>query len=113
MIARNSKPIPKRRAKPRRGPMRDPAYRAWLHSKPCACGCGRMPCHAAHTQNGGMRMKGPDSSCVPLYPACHTGGPLSYDFGRRAFEARHGVDMRAIAARYYAEYLAERGVEVV
>lgn len=96
-------PIPKRRSKPRRGPLRDKRYMAWLHDKPCACGCNRTPCDPAHTVNNGMRSKGPDSSCVPLFRICHE----SYDKDRKGFERRTGRDMKVSAARWYARYQEE------
>jgi hypothetical protein len=98
-----TRPIPRKRARPRRGPLRDSLYLKWLRSKPCACGCGRTPCQAAHTGNGGMRMKGPDSGCVPLYWRCHR----IYDGGRQRFEQERGVNMRQMATAYYAQYLGE------
>lgn len=103
-LKRSTKPIPKRRAKPRRGPLRCPAYRAWLRDKFCGCGCGRTPCHAAHTQNNGTGSKGPDSGCGPLFWRCHR----EYDAGRKDFEAKYGVDMKNVAARYWICFQVER-----
>jgi hypothetical protein len=106
-------PIPKRRAKPRRGPLRSPKYRKWLTHERCAVAqsilSGRL-CDVgfsdpAHTQNNGMRSKGPDSSCGPL---CHL-HHLLYDKNRGVFEEVFGLDMKAIAAEHYARYLAETG----
>lgn len=114
MIARNTKlkpqtkPIPRRRKKPRRGPMRSPEYRAWIRSQSCVCWprfiCTPWAvCEAAHTENNGMRSKGPDSSCAPLCPKHHR----EYDSGRKAFELKYRVDMKAEAAKHYAQYLVE------
>ncbi len=107
-----NKPIPSKRAKPRRGPMRDPKYRRWLRNELCVVGmaCGSETCSsfirqfdAAHTQNNGMRSKGPDSSCAPLCRKHHA----EYDAGRAAFENKYGVDMKAIAAEHYKRFQSE------
>lgn len=66
-------------------------------------------CDACHTENGGMRMKGPDSSCAPLCREHHD----QYDgraklpngkVGRVEFERYYGVDMRAMAAAWWDLY---------
>src|SRR5690242_14177889 len=111
-IARSTKPIPRRRATLRRGPMRCPEYRAWLREEGFCAVCwpkhsprtGSMlkpcidTCDPCHTENGGMRMKGPDSGCAPLCRVHHD----QYDgraklpngeVGRAAFEAYYGVKM--------------------
>jgi hypothetical protein len=110
------RPIPKVRKKPRKGPLRDPKYLAWCRAWWCAIYSSnpmallhdcRLPLDAAHTQNNGMRSKGPDSSCVPLCRKHHH----EYDDGRAAFEKKYGVDMKALAAEHYARYLTESGVQ--
>ncbi len=110
-LASAPKRIPCKRAKPRKGPMRDPKYRRWLHGEPCAVrwflGMA-SPCSggsdAAHTKNNGMRSKGPDSSCVPLCRKHHS----EYDADRAAFEKTYGVNMREIAAEHHACYIKEK-----
>jgi hypothetical protein len=98
------KPIPRKRAKPRRGPMRDPAYLAFLREHGICAAllwyCDGL-CDPAHTENNGMRSKGPDSSCVPLCRTHH----MEYDAGRKAFELKYGLDMRALAKWWYAKYV--------
>ena len=108
-----------KRAMPRRGanpkkPLRDTAYRKWLRTQPCIVvthsinfACSPFPPgnDAAHTQNNGMRSKGPDSSCVPLCRKHHT----EYDAGRAAFEKKYGANMRQLAAEHYARYQMECG----
>jgi hypothetical protein len=98
-------PIPRKRVKPRRGPLRDPQYRELLRGKRCAC-CQRFgtrwnPVDLAHTENNGMRSKGPDSSCAPLCRMCHN----EYDSGREEFERRTGLDMRRIAREHWDSYV--------
>jgi hypothetical protein len=108
------KRIPSKRSKPRRGPMRSKPYRDWCNRQWCAVSntvpgvwlewFGRYSIiDAAHTQNNGMGSKGPDSSCVPLERALH----IEYDRDRQAFEEKHKVDMKKIAAEHYERFLAE------
>jgi hypothetical protein len=95
--------VRKRRSKPRRGPLRDAAYRKYVKSEPCAV-CYRLPSDPAHTENNGMSSKGPDSSCAPLCRLHHR----EYDAGRVAFEAKYNVDMKAVARRHWERYQRER-----
>jgi hypothetical protein len=113
-------PVKKRRAKPRRGPLRDKIYRRWVSGQFCAVsanydwekrepgdmcsGSGNTPKDPAHTENNGMGSKGPDSSCAPLCRKHHR----EYDAGRAAFEQKYGVDMKAIAAQLWARYQQEK-----
>ncbi len=124
-------PIKRRRSKPRRGPLRDPKYRAWLTSLCChvcwliwrhglsACGDPddemrsveqrvvhrhqNYPTDPAHTKNNGTSSKGPDSTCAPLCRVHHD----EYDAGRKDFEKKYSVDMRAVAASYWKRYQEE------
>ncbi len=97
-LKRSTKPIPKRRANPRRGPLRCPAYRAWLRTLGCMMlGCGAQFADAAHTLNNGMHSKGPDSSCVPLCRKHHR----EYDTGRMAFERKYTINMPATAGIFW------------
>jgi hypothetical protein len=128
------KPLNKKHAETRQGPLRDEGYRAWVIRFPCQI-CNRLAAkeskmgavsiagqadalalvnvpgpyfnagteswtEAAHTENNGMSSKGPDSSCVPLCRKHHA----QYDAGRKAFEQKYGVDMKAIADELYALY---------
>ncbi len=115
-LKRSMKPIPERRAKLRRGPMRCPEYRAWLrHQHCCVClGIARTdatkvdfykctPVDPAHTQNNGMRSKGPDASCAPLCRVHHD----EYDAGRNVFEQKYRINMKLEAAVHWATYLLE------
>jgi hypothetical protein len=108
--------IPSKRAKPRRGPMRDPEYRMWLRMQVCVA--PENPEYPqlysakhllavldpAHTQNNGIRSKGPDSSCVPLCRNHHE----EYDKNRKAFEKKYGVSMAELAREHYARFLKEK-----
>ena len=113
-LARSTKPIPRKRAQPRRGPLRCPEYRAWLRENMwCVIGVieGSEGCRpqlgeldAAHTENNGMRSKGPDSSCAPLCRKHHR----EYDAGRADFERIHKIDMQAIAAGFWLLWQKEK-----
>lgn len=126
--------IPAKRSKPRRGPLRSPKYRAWIREygkcPACLveleraqasgrCGLRETPysyraafrggfCDPAHTENGGMGMKGPDSSCTPLCRGFDTPNHhREYDAGRDRFEAKYGLNMAAAAAAYWKEFQGE------
>lgn len=114
LAARTTRPNV-RRSQPRRGPMRDAEYCGWLRERKCVACFTRVGIlerrdwlyrihDAAHTANNGMRSKGPDSSCAPLCRAHHR----EYDAGRKAFEAKYGVDMQAEAVAHYALYLIDK-----
>ena len=106
--------LPKRRKKPRRGPMRCKAYMDWLTKGYCAIYASNprailldceLPLDSAHTQNNGMSSKGPDSSCAPLCRRHHR----EYDAGRKSFEAKYSVDMSALAAAHWKRFCEETG----
>ena len=110
-LKRRTVPMKAKRSQPRRGPMRDRGYMAWLKERWCvSCWRNGGPLnghHAfsgvidpAHTENNGMRSKGPDSSCAPLCRVHHR----EYDSGRAAFEAKYGIDMKNEAAAHWAAY---------
>ncbi len=122
-IMRNG--IPVRRSTPRRTEQdRDPKYLAYLREFGLCDACPSytieealqrhyLECDPCHTENGGMRMKGPDSGCAPLCRTHHD----QYDgraklpngeVGKRAFEAHYGLDMRDVAAKWYKLYLETR-----
>ena len=120
----------RRRSKPRRGPAgipadewRNPAYRMFLREEGRCVVCqayfgGRVPtgeCDPAHTENGGMRRTGPDSSCAPLCRRHHDEfdgkaplpNRLNGEPRRRnheAFEEFYGVNMKAEAARWWKAF---------
>lgn len=118
-------PIPRKRAKPRRtNQSRDPGYLAYLREFGLCAACTsctigellsrhHLFCDPCHTKNGGMSMKGPDSGCAPLCRVHHD----QYDgraklpngeVGKVAFEAYYGLDMKAVAAKWYKMYLEQK-----
>jgi hypothetical protein len=99
-----------RQARQREGA--DPAYLAWVRSLPCAVpGCrSAPPQHAHHVRvatGGGTGMKPPDRWATPLCGEHHAEG---HKIGWRTFEARHGVDLRALSDQLYAVPPAQRGL---
>jgi len=58
-------------------------------------------CDPAHVLNNGMRSKGSDASCVPLCRQHHR----EFDSGKKAFQAKYGINMATQAAVWYAAYL--------
>ena len=67
--------------------------------------CDEWLSDPSHTVNNGMSSKGPDSSCVPLCRKHHR----EYDAGRKAFEAKYAVDMKALAAEHWKRFCEETG----
>lgn len=99
-ILRSAPPRKRRRGGPRRGTSIDKGYVRFIHEK-CGCAiCGKPYPDGAHTQNGGMRIKGPDSSRAPLCRVHHQ----QYDAGRARFEAAHNINMQWVAAATFARY---------
>ena len=94
------------RAKDRRGPARDPAYRAWIRTHPCSA-CGTIQSiECAHTgRDGGMAQKASDFSSIPLCSWCHTLGPYAYHrVGRAAFERRNRIDCAQLSKTLAAQW---------
>lgn len=101
-------PAKAKRATPRRGPERNPAYLAWIRTLPC-CACGvEGRSEAAHVgADGGVSMKASDLSCIPLCADCHTQRADSYHRiagGRRGFERRYRLKLAALVRRLNAEW---------
>jgi hypothetical protein len=106
-IARRKR-IPCKRAKPRRGPLRDPGYLDFLR-KECATVValgftGRHTvgrCDAAHGPANGRGSKGPDNEALPLTREQHE---EQTKIGHAAFAAKYGFDWRHEAAAHYKAY---------
>jgi hypothetical protein len=127
-IAMSRKRIPRRRRKPRRGPLRCQPYKDWLKlegkCRACQITCARLSkqpvtwslwyyraafqaghCDPAHTRNNGMRSKGPDSSCAPLCRGFESPNHHDeYDAGRKAFVAKYGYDPEDEAAAHWTAW---------
>ena len=103
-----------KRKEPRRGPMRDPAFLAYLRTQPCdACKAidypDRLrPCgivQAAHGPVNGMSSKGPDVEAIALGEGHHR---EQHEIGWPAFEAKYKFNRAQVAARHYLNYLTEK-----
>ena len=95
-----------RRAKPRRGPMRDPGYLAWLRERHCIACITPEPrgpiSDPAHGPANGRGSKGPDNEAVPL---CRHHHIEQHRVGWAAFEAKYGFSRDKEAATHYAAFV--------
>lgn len=74
---KRSKPLPRKREAPRRGPERDPGYVDWIRSRACVLSIGwecEGPIHAHHAGVRGLGQKAVDSTCIPLCARHHLQG---------------------------------------
>lgn len=67
---------------------------AFVQALPCR-NCAETPSDNAHTENGGMGLKGPYTSIVPLCGRCHR---QLHTMGRESFEAMTELDLSHEAA---------------
>ena len=91
------------------------AFLTWLPPGPVQYTIGA--CDPAHTTHNGGASKGPDSGCAPLDGIHHDeydgrrklpNGECGNKDHHRAFEEYYGIDMKAVAAAWYALYLKEQ-----
>jgi len=105
-LKRSRKPIPRKRAKPRRGPLRDPGYLKFLRAA-CRCVAEDDDNHspsieAAHGPVNGLGSKGPDNEALPL---CRFHHLIQHAMGWAAFEAEYfGRSRQFEAAAQYEAY---------
>lgn len=93
------RPTRLKRPRLRRADARNPEHLAWIRSLPCAIrdgtSCtGSQAAHVRMNTGGGMGMKPPDRWTVPL---CHEHHHEQHQIGHAAFDAKYGVDLRALA----------------
>jgi hypothetical protein len=83
---------------------RYPAHLAWIRSLPCAVPTCRAKSQAAHVRwntGGGMQLKPADWWTVPL---CHHHHIIElHNMSHPEFDAKYGIDLRALAERLAAE----------
>lgn len=81
--------------------LRSPAHREWVRTHYCSVpGCQLMPIECAHVRraaNAGTGMKPSDAYTVSLCREHHAESHR----GEKTFEARHGVDLMALAREFY------------
>lgn len=122
-LPKRGKPIPRRRAKPRRGPVVDPKFRAFVRTFGCiACwltlvqtvewnsGCQKSPTECAHVGQRGLGQKCSDCESLPLCrDEHHQNGPESHHVLGKRFWSFHGLNRRVLIAelnRLYEESTA-------
>lgn len=80
-----------------------PAHRAWIRGFACSvpnCQGGPIECaHVRRGTDGGIGIKPSDRWTIPLCAAHHR---EQHQIGEGAFEKRHGIDMKKIAAALFA-----------
>lgn len=82
---------------------RSPAHRKWVRDHAC-CVCGSFTAlEAAHVRegtDGGMGMKPSDRWVISL---CRDHHAEQHRIGEESFERTHGIDMKALAAEFFAK----------
>jgi hypothetical protein len=97
------------RLKPRRGVVKDPAYRVWLHDQSCIVHGEKCRWVAMH-HVGRPRN---DRRGVPLCDWLHQTGPDAVTtIGRRAFEEKFQISFEAEITRLNEEYELSKGRSV-
>jgi hypothetical protein len=83
---------------------RCPSHLKWVRQHACCVpGCDRRPIEAAHVRTGtggGVGMKPGDDWVISL---CSDHHREQHQIGERAFEARRGIDMKALAVEFFAK----------
>ncbi|MGZ2411017.1 hypothetical protein ACUXST_000414 [Sphingomonas sp. F9_3S_D5_B_2] len=78
-----------------------PAHRAWVRSHHCSVpNCRRQPIECAHVRSGtdgGLGIKPSDKWVISLCAFHHR---QQHRIGEAAFEAQHGVDLKALACEF-------------
>ena len=100
-----------RRAKPRKGRVRDRKYLDWIHTQPSIVQTHDRKCRgfcavtAHHVRTFGSPKD--DHATVPLFACLHMYdfGDATIEHGKRIFEELHGLTLEAEIARLRALYL--------
>ncbi len=111
-----SKPLPKHR-KPRRGPLKDAKYLAWIRENICVV-CRHWAIgewmigqtettEAAHVGGRGLGQRCSDRETLPLCASHHRTGKDSHHVLGRKFWEYHGLNRDAIIAELQRLYSAE------
>jgi len=82
---------------------RSPAHRAWVRGHAC-CACGTdVAIECAHVRtgtDGGTGIKPSDRWTISLCKDCHA---LQHTMGEAPFERKRGINMKALAAEFFAK----------
>ena len=121
---KRGKPIPRKRAKPRRGPVVDLNYQAFVRTFRCVACFGKLyrrdfdvvhP-ECAHVGRRGISQKCSDYECLPLCVSHHRTGRLSHHVLGKRFWTFHNLDRQALIAElnrlYDAESVSSRRTEI-
>jgi hypothetical protein len=80
---------------------RSPAHRAWVRGFACSIpGCDGRPIECAHFRDGtggGISMKPSDRW---VWSACADHHREQHQIGERAFQAKYGIDLRALCETF-------------
>jgi hypothetical protein len=78
-----------------------PAHRAWVRRHRCSVpGCARTPIECAHVRSGtgaGAGLKSSDKWTISLCVRHHR---EQHQIGEARFEARYGIDLKALAEEF-------------
>ena len=113
-----------RKGKPRKGPMRDPAFLRWLRTQACFI-CADMierrvfvagkpwsqetATEAAHVGDRGLGQKCSDHEAVPMCAWHHRlGGDSHHKIGKKFWEHHGFFDKEAVSDTYYTQFLKEQ-----
>lgn len=101
--------LPRRLTKPakRSGRWKSPAHLSFVRSHHCVVpGCARLPIEAAHVRlgsDGAMGVKPSDYFAVSLCGGGDGHHAESHRIGEDSFQAKHGINLLALAAEFAAK----------
>jgi len=117
-------PVKRKRTKPRRGPLRDPKYLAWIRTLPCVCcfiflhGWSRREyfgrrnmagsSEAAHVGPRGIAQKCSDLEAIPLCGFHHRTGPFAHHRLQKRFWAYWEINRDEFIAELKARFMKEQ-----
>ncbi len=106
-------PIKRKRATPRRGPIRDAAYLEWIRTLPCLVCVHYESKQTRHTESchvglRGMGQRSSDRETVPLCGDHHRTGSTSHHVIGKTFWEWHGLVGDAIVSTLNARYEREQ-----
>lgn len=109
-LPHSSKPINRKRSKPRRGVVKDPAYLEFISGHKC-CVCisweteQATPTEVAHVGERGLGQKCDDRQTLPICERHHKTGKLALHVLGKAFWGHHGMDRDKLVKEYQEKYV--------